>query len=141
MTYDITQLSINQTATMPVCDAAGEPQFDSAGNPLSITLYGPGSKQYQKAKHAAEQRNQARVMANMQGRAGENKLTAEEKSIEDAEFLAACTASFNNFGRGELTGYELYKAVYADIEIGHIAEDAGKYIAKRANFLKRPVKP
>lgn len=135
--FDIKSLAIGALATMPVRDASGEAKTDAAGEPLTITLYGPGSKQHQKAKHAAEERNSTRVFARMQGRAGD-KQSAAEKATETAEFLAACTVSFNGFGCGDLTGYELFKTVYSDLELGHIAEDAMKFIGERANFLKTP---
>ena len=137
--FQIKTLAIAALSTMPVRDAAGEPQLDAAGQPITITLYGPGSKQHQKAKHAAEERNNNRAFSRMQGKA-DAKLTAVEKTAENAEFLAACTVSFNGFGSDDLTGHELFKAVYSDIEIGHIADDAMKFIAERANFLKSPTK-
>ncbi|WP_114968546.1 hypothetical protein [Rhodoferax ferrireducens] len=137
--FDIKLLAIAALATMAVRDASGEAQVDEAGEPLTITLYGPGSKQHQKARHAAEERNSTRVLSRMQGRAGD-KQSAADKAAENAEFLAACTVSFNGFGCGDLTGHELFKAVYADLEIGHIADDAMKFLAERANFLKVPAK-
>lgn len=137
--FDIKSLAIAATAAMTVRTAAGETQLDAAGNPLTITLYGPGSKPFQKAKHAAEDRNNTRVLSRMQGKV-DGKLSADEKGAENAEFLAACTVSFNGFGCGDLTGHDLFKAVYADIEIGHIAEDANKFLGERANFTKVPTK-
>ena len=137
--FQIKTLAIAALSTMPVRDAAGEPQLDAAGQPITITLYGPGSKQHQKAKHAAEERNNTRVLSRMQGRAGD-KQSAADKAAENAEFLAACTVSFNGFGCGDLTGHELFKAVYADLEVGHIADDVMKFLAERANFLKVPAK-
>lgn len=137
--FDIKSLAIAVTASMPVRTVSGEAQLDASGNPLTITLYGPGSKPYQKAKHAAEERNNTRVLSRMQGKA-DSKLSADEKGAENAEFLAACTVCFNGFGCGDLTGHELFKAVYADIEIGHIAEDANKFLGERANFIKVPTK-
>lgn len=133
--FNIKNLAIANTADMPVRDASGEPQFDGDGNAVTITLYSPGSKEYQKAKHAAEERNSTRVFSRMQGR-GENKLSAQDKVTERAEFLAACTASFNNFDDGDTGGYELFKRTYADIEIGHIADDAERFLNDRGNFKK-----
>lgn len=132
--FNLKTLAIAHTADMEVRDAAGEIQRDAAGKALTITLYGPGSKQYQKAKHAAEQRNNNRVMARMQG--SDEKLTADDKIAEQAEFLAGCTASFNGVEIEGCAGFEMFKEAYSDIEIGHIAEDAQKFIASRANFLK-----
>lgn len=136
MTFNIKKLAIAATATMPVRDATGEPQFDDAGNALSITFCSPGTKQYQKAKHAAEERNNTRVFARMQGKS-ENKQSASEKVIERAEFLAAITVSFNHFDDGAGGGYELFKRTFSDIELGHIADDADKFVGDRGNF-KQP---
>jgi len=135
--FNLKSLAIAAIGNMPVRDAAGEVQTDEAGNPLTITLYSPASKQYQKAKHAAEQRNNARVMAVMQNK-GDEKLSAEDSNNEKAEFLAAITQSFNGFGYQDMVGYEGFKAAYADIEIGHIADDARKFSGDRANFLIKP---
>ena len=133
MTFNIKKLAIASTADMPVRDASGEIQADDAGNKLSITLHSPGTKQYQKAKHAAEERNSTRVFGRMQGKT-ETKPSADDKVNERAEFLAACTVSFNGFGSGGLNGFELFKHVYSDIEIGHIAEEAEKFLGDRGNF-------
>lgn len=137
--FNLKKLAIALSGDMPVKDATGAPQFDDAGNPLSITFHSPASKQFQKAKHAAEQRNNTRAMAAMQG--GEDKQTLEDKIAESAEFLAACTKSFNNFDYEGLSGYEQFKAAFADQDVGHVAEDARKFLASRANFLPKPASP
>lgn len=135
MTFNIKKLVIEQTASMPLRDAAGEKQFDSDGKPLSITVYSPATKQYQQTKHAAETRNTDRVMAKAQGKP-DSKITWSDKLEERAVQLANCTKSFDGFGNGDLTGHELFKSVYADIELGHIADDVEKFISDRANFMK-----
>lgn len=132
--FDLRSLSIAQTADMPVRDAAGEPQFAADGEtPITITLHSPGSKQHQRAKHAAEERNNTRAFARMQGKA-DGKISAEEKVRERAEFLAACTVSINGASFGDVAGHEGFKSLYADITVGHIADDAEKFLAERANF-------
>ena len=133
--FNLKKLAIAATADMIVRDAAGEAQLDDAGLPLSITMHSPGTKAYQKAKHASEERNNNRVFSRMQGKA-ESKQTAEDKIAERAEFLASVTISFNNFGYEDKRGYEMFKAAYGDIEIGHIADDADKFLGDRGNFWK-----
>lgn len=128
--------AISATGTMPIRDAAGEPQFAADGEtPLSITFHSPGSKAYQRAKHAADQRNNDRVMARMQGKTTD-KQTAEEKAAERAELLAACTISINGADLDGETGHTAWKALYSDPELGHIADDADKFLADRGNFKK-----
>lgn len=137
--FNIKSLAILATAVLALRNAEGEPQFDANEQPMSITLYGPGSKQFQAAKHKNEERTQARAFARMQGKA-DAKQTAADKVRERAEFLAACTVSFDNFAYEGLTGYEMFVAAYSDIEIGHVADDADKFISERANFLPKPAK-
>lgn len=144
--FNIKSLAIAPTATMPLRDANGEIQYDptkldEGGNPtteLSITFYSPGTKKFQAAKHAAEERNNGRVFSRMQGRM-DNKQSAEEKLRERATFLAAVTASFNGFGDGQGAGYELFLRTYSDPELGHILEDGEKFVNDRGNFKKSSV--
>ena len=132
MTFDLRTLSIGETANMPVRDATGEPQFDADNQPITITLYGPGTKKFQRAKHALEERQNARTVARMQNK-GE-KQSADDKNQERAEFLASVTVSINGASVGDKVGHEAFKALYADITLGHIADDADKFLADRGNF-------
>lgn len=132
MTFDLRTLSIGETANMPVRDATGDPQFDADNQPITITLYGPGTKKFQRAKHALEERKNARTFARMQGNG--DKQSADDKIQERAEFLASVTVSINGASVGDKTGHEAFKALYADITLGHIADDADKFLADRGNF-------
>ena len=142
MTFNIKNTAIAASAKFHVRDAAGELLYTDDGQKVTITVHSPGTKPYQKAKHAREERNNTRVFGRTQGKA-EAKMSAEDKVAERAEFLAAITISFDNLdypdanGRG---GFELYKAVYSDIEIGHVAEDLEKFMDERGNF-KKPSAP
>jgi hypothetical protein len=65
--------------------------------------------------------------------------SAEEKLAEQADFLAACTVSFNGFvyppAEG-LEGQELFRKAYADPSIGFIATQVAAHINDWANFTK-----
>ena len=137
MTFDIRTLAIAKTGVVPVRDASGEKQYDEAGNALTITVHSPGTKKYNQASHDMRTANGDRMVNKMQGKA-DGKQTADDEITESAEFLAAITISFDNFGAGELTGYDLFESVYSNLEIGHIADDVRKFINDRANFM-RPV--
>jgi len=69
-------------------------------------------------------------------RKGKTDQTAEEKSRENAEFLADCTQSFENVERDGLTGRELALAIYGDAEIGFIADQVAKHLGDWGNFTK-----
>lgn len=130
----IKKLAIDSTGIMLVRDAKGEVEIEN-GQQWSITFHSPGTKQFQKAKHDYEQKRSNSLSAIMTGKA-DNKRTAEDDNCDTAEFLAACTVSLNNFDYEGGKGYEAIKAMYMDIEIGHIAIEANKFLGDRGNFVK-----
>lgn len=128
--FDISNLAVNSTAIIDLESPDGEPLTNGDGEQLSITVYGPGSKQFQKASGV---RNRA-ILDYV--RKGGKKMKEDEQRELDAEFLASCTVSFNNFGYKDLTGYEMFKAAYLDPSIGFIADQINKAIGDWANFTK-----
>jgi len=95
---------------------------------MTVTVYGPGSKQYAKAQAA----NANRVLDQMKRGA---KL--DQSAAEKAVFLASVTQAFSaNIEYDGLAGEELFKAVYADASIGFIAEQVTKHVGEWANFMK-----
>jgi hypothetical protein len=127
---DIRTKAVQATSTLHLRDAADELMFDG-DKPVTVTIYGPGSKQFAKAQQAQQNR-----MLDSLKRKGKTDQTAEQKRAEQAEFLTECTASFENLTYDALTGAALAKAVYSDIEIGFIADQVAKHIGDWANFSK-----
>jgi len=82
------------------------------------------------------QRQQNQLMDKIKKR-GKMDQTAEEKLAEQADFLAACTVSFNGFSyppADGLEGQELFRKAYADPSIGFIAAQVAAHINDWANF-------
>lgn len=132
--FDISTLAVKETAVVDLESPDGERLLDDAGNPITITVYGPGSRQYQKAQSV---RNRA-ILEYV--RKGGKKMKDDEQRELDADFLATCTASFNGFTYKDFTGYEMFKAAYLDASIGFIGEQVNKAIGDWANFTKAPDK-
>jgi len=128
--FDISNLAAKSTATIDLESPDGEPLLNQDGEPLSVTVYGPGSKQYQKASGV---KNRA-ILEYV--RKPSKKMKEDEQRELDAEFLAACTVSFNGFGYKDLTGVEMFKAAYMDPSIGFISEQVNKAIGDWSNFTK-----
>lgn len=128
--FDISKLAVKETAVIELESPDGEPLVNDQGETLSVTVYGPGSKQFQRAQGT---RNRA-ILEYV--RKGGKKMRDEEQRELDAEFLSACTVSFNGFTYKDLTGYEMFKAAYLDPAIGFIAEQVNKAIGDWANFTK-----
>lgn len=132
--FDISSLAVNETTIIELESPSGDPLTNDKGEPLSVTVYGPGSKQFQKATSV---RNRA-ILDYV--KKGSKKMKDGEQRELDAEFLAACTVSFNGFGYKELTGVEMFKAAYLDTAIGFISEQVNKAIGDWANFTPAPSK-
>lgn len=130
---DIRKFAVEQTGRLHLRDASEELMYadDAKQLPMAVNVYGPGSKQY--ARAAAAQQNR---MVDKLKRKGKASNTAEQNAAETAEFLADCTASFENVSYGELTGRELAIAVYSDTEIGFIADQVAKHLGDWSNFTK-----
>ena len=132
--FDITTLSAADTSIVELVGGDDAPLYDDKGKRLSITVYGPGTKVYQRA-----QSRQQNLLVDKIKKRGRMDQTAEEKLAEQAEFLAACTVSFNAFtyppAEG-LEGQELFRKAYADPSIGFIATQGAAHINDWANFTK-----
>ena len=132
--FDITTLAATETSIVELVGGDDAPLYDDKGKRLTITVYGPGTKVYQRA----QQRQQNQLMDKIKKR-GKMDQSAEEKLAEQADFLAACTVSFNGFAyppADGLEGQELFRKAYADPSIGFIAAQVAAHINDWANFTK-----
>lgn len=128
--FDISTLAVNDTTIIELESPTGDPLTNDKGDALSVTVYGPGSKQFHRAQSV---RNRAILEYVKKG--GKKMKDGEQREL-DAEFLASCTVSFNGFTYKDLTGYEMYKAAYLDTAIGFISEQVNKAIGDWANFTQ-----
>lgn len=132
---DIKKYAVSATSKLHLRDANDELMLTEDGNPVSVNLYGPGSKQFARAQAAQNNR-----MLDKLKRKGKSDQTAEQRAAEAAEFLSDCTESFENLEYDELTGHALAMSVYSDITIGFIADQVAKYINDWSNFTKPSAK-
>lgn len=129
--FDIKSLAVSDTSDLHLRNGNDELLFDQDKNPITITLYGPGSKPYAKAVS-----NQQNRMLDKLKRKGKADQTAEQKAEDQAVFLASITVSFNNFvyDAGDLAGEAMFKAAYSDTKIGFVPEQVNKHVGDWANF-------
>jgi hypothetical protein len=140
---DIRKHAVAETTSLHLRDAADELMYADGpdGNPdtskpMTVVLYGPGSKPYAKA----QARNSNHMIDRLKKK-GKSDQTAEEKAQDVANFLADCTKAFENIDYEGLQGEALYKAVYADQSIGFVAEQVNKHLGQWGNFTKGSTKP
>jgi hypothetical protein len=132
--FDISSLAVKDTTIVELETPTGDELLNDKGERLSVTVYGPGSKQFNKAQGV---RN--RAILEYVKRGGKKMKDGEQREL-DAEFLASCTVSFNNFTYKEFTGSEMFKEAYLDTAIGFISEQVNKAIGDWANFTQGSVK-
>jgi len=130
---DIRKFAVEETSVIHLRSADDELMYtdEKDPKPVEIVLYGPGSKQFNKAQAA----QQAKLM-DLLRKKGKSQRSAQDAAEDQAEFLAACTKEFRNIEYDGLKGDELYKAVYSDLSLGFIPDQVNKYLGDWANFTK-----
>lgn len=139
MPLDFATQGTQDTFTFQLLGADDEPLFagkdEATGEPtlpVKVTVYGPGSKQYQRS--ASRMQNRAIERVKKRGKA--TSQSAEEKLKEQAEHLADITAGFENATYQGLTGREMAVAMYSNPALGYIAAQVNKQADDWANFTK-----
>lgn len=127
--FEITSLAAKDTFVLELLNGNDEPLTGADGKALSVTVYGPGSKPFVKAQAARTQR-----MLDRMAKKGKVKLDAAEQARENADFLAACTVSFNGWAHHGKADAEAVLAAYNDPTIGFIADQVGKAVGDWGNF-------
>jgi hypothetical protein len=132
--FDLNAIAAVETSELHLRNGADDLLFDSDKKPVTVTVYGPGSKPYQDAQAKAQNRAIERLK-----KKGKLDQSAEDKAQEQAEMLAACTVSFNRFGGADQTGTTSqadFLKVYADPKFGFIAQQVQAHIGDWSHFTQ-----
>lgn len=132
MSFDITSTAVVDSSQLLLTDAEEAPLFGSDKKQISITLYGPGSEQFERA--AAKRQN--RLLERLK-RKGKSDMSAEEQRTEQAEFLSSITISFNGFDyppAGDAKDHDLFRALYMDRTLGFITDQVQRFVGDWGNF-------
>lgn len=139
---NIRNSAVLESKVFDLLDGNGRVMMGDDEKPQTVELYGPGSKQYSKAR--ADQNN--RLVARLQDKRGK-EMTAAEQLEEHARFLADCTKAFSANveyipagADTALSGDEMKVAIYSDTEIGFIADYVNSLLGKWGNFTKASTK-
>lgn len=130
---DIKKFAVEETGVLHLRSADDELMYadEKETKPIEIVVYGPGSKQFAKAQAA-----QSNKLMELMRKKGKTQRSPQEAAEDQAEFLAACTKEFRNIEYEGLEGHALFKAVYADLSLGFIADQVNKYLGDWANFTQ-----
>lgn len=125
---DIKTLGVAETKVLHLVGPDKKPLYGEDQAPMTVTIYGPGSRQYAQAQAG----NVARTVEQMQ-RGNQVKSTTEDR----AQFLAGCTVEFSaNVEYDGLKGEALFRAIYSDLSIGFIADQVTKEVGEWSGFMR-----
>lgn len=127
--FDVSKFELEETAILTVQNAKGDDDLIGADgvNPVTIELYGSGSRQAVKALHKAGQQAQLRLQALFRGKV--DKRAAEAADEEMVQKLVACTKAINNFPIEP-------EALYSNTKLGYITKGVIKFLDDDSNFAK-----
>jgi len=124
--FNLAQFENIDSGTFTVLDQSGDELLVN-GQPVKITMHGAGSKAQTSAERKKLKAAKSVLYAGIGGRVPKN--AEEEEFQREAEYLAACTISIENF---PIPGGAL--ALYSNPRLGYIAKQAAKFLADDANF-------
>ncbi len=129
MEFDLSKYELEETATLTVQNAKGDDDLIGADGvtPVTIELYGGGSRQMVKALHKAGQAAQLRMQQLIRGKV--DKRAAEVADQEMVDKLATCTKTINNFPVAP-------SDLYGNPKLGYITKQVVKFLDDDANFAK-----
>jgi hypothetical protein len=131
MAFELTSLAVAETSTFQLKDSQDNLIEDAAGNPVTVTVYGPGSKEHARAVTARTNKQLKRLR-----KKGDVQLSADDVAEDGADFLTAITASFSNLSyNGEpVVTRDQIRAVYLDRRVGFIGDQVNEQVSAWENF-------
>lgn len=141
--FDAKSVKVSKTTDIIIDDPTTQQPFlvdvdDGQGGvlpdkqPMSVTVHGPGTKEYR----AAQSVSQTAYMATFHR--GRSKETQAQKEAREAKFLSDCTVSFNHFtyDGGDAKAKSTFLACYLDPEMGWITEKVNTDMGDWAGFMQ-----
>jgi len=127
--FNVADYELNDTATLILRNARDDDDLRGIdGQPVTITIYGPGSEQQARAKHKMGNRATARAQAMFRGKQNGNQSEAAEE--DQIEFLSAITHSISrNFPVDP-------RDLYRNLKLTYIRSQVERFNADNANFSK-----
>lgn len=133
MALNILSKRVAEVSDLPVKNADGSPLRDEDGNPVTATVFGPGTKIWQVANAMAQRKSIKRTReAN-----GKWEASVDNSEEDDIEFLCAITKRFNNLVFDGVEGEkETVQAVYNEPLLGFIRDHMKADTKNWENFMK-----
>lgn len=132
----LTKFEMEETGVLHLKDAGGVLMYadgadgkPDAAKPMRVRVYGPGSKQY-----AAATNSRANHNLDLMKVKGKTKESQEEAARVNAEFLVACTHSFENIDDAPID-------VYMNQRLSFIRDQIALFLNETGNFTPGSPRP
>lgn len=133
MPVNILTKRVADVSDLPVKNADGSPMLDESNNPVTATVFGPGTKIWQVA-NATMQRKSIKRTREANGKWEASVDNADEDVIE---FLSTITKRFNNLLFEGVEGErETVRAVYSEPLLGFIRDHMKDDTKNWENFMR-----
>lgn len=122
--FDITKRRALETACIQLVNGDGSPMLDDEGDPVGVTVHGPGSKVWQQADAERNRKRTARIEKNR----GKIAAALDHAREDEIDFLCAITVSFDGWlypGEFKTSG-DMHRAAYSDDTIGFVRDHVHK---------------
>lgn len=129
MAFNILSKKVLTSAALHLKDPDGNFMYadEAETQPVTIEFYGRSSPQYRKWLAASLKTNEKR---------GKKPRSLDELNAESVEMYVALTKAMNNLAYGDSVAStpEQYRAVYSDVGLHWVNDQASEYLAETANF-------
>lgn len=126
-TIDTSDLEVEDTTIVELDDKHGNELLGKNGERRSITIWGPGTAQFAKARAQAKVRSMKSIRNSKPDPEGDNAATAA--------FLSAITISFNNFDIADADQTQkVFREFYLNPKVGYITNKVDSAGGDWANF-------
>lgn len=133
MPLDITQKRVAEVSDIPVKDADGTVLRDEKNEPVTATVFGPGTKIWQVANAKKER---AKLKRTREAK-GKWEAAVDDTDEDTITFLCTITKSFNGLSYPGAQGdAATVKAVYSDPLLGYIRDHMVDDTSNWENFMK-----
>lgn len=133
MPINILTQRVAEVSDLPIKQANGSPMLDENNNPVTATVFGPGTKIWQVANATMQRKSIKRTReAN-----GKWEASVDNSDEDKIEFLCAITKRFNNLEYPDVQGdRETVRAVFGDPLLGFIRDHLEADTKNWENFMK-----
>lgn len=133
MALNILSKRVAEVSDLPVKNADGSPMTDEAGNPVTATVFGPGTKIWQ----VADAHKRRKAVKRTREANGKIEAAFDNEEEDVIEFLCTITKRFNNLEHPDAQGdKDTVRAVYNEPLLGFIRDHMEADTKSWENFMK-----